>query len=111
MDDELPGLWVLDGRTPRRATVGEWSGTLEDVERRRVALTDLGGVRVSTVFLGVDHGFGSSSRPVLFETMIFAPEHPSLDTTCRRYATWDEAERGHAACVELARSALATGQQ
>lgn len=97
-----PSYWVLEDRTPRRATLGEWVETMRGDRWRRVADTDLGGVRVSTVFLGIDHGFGASPRPILFETMIFAPEHPDLDQMQRRYATWDEAERGHAEWVALA---------
>jgi hypothetical protein len=49
------------------------------------------GVEVSTVFLGLDHSFGSG-KPLLFETMIFGG---SKDGNCYRYTTWDEALGGH----------------
>lgn len=51
--------------------------------------------RVSTVFLGIDHGFNGSL--ILFETMIFGGEH---DESCSRYSTWAEAEAGHKKWVE-----------
>lgn len=49
-------------------------------------------IRVSTVFLGLDHSF-RDGPPMLFETMIFGGPH---DGDARRYETWDEAEAGHA---------------
>jgi len=49
------------------------------------------GVTVSTVFLGLDHGYGTD-LPIVFETMIFGGER---DEHCERYATWDEAKSGH----------------
>jgi hypothetical protein len=60
---------------------------------RRVATTFLFGntVRVSTVFLAFDHGFGGT--PMFFETMIFCD---TIDWEPQwRYSTWDEAVKGH----------------
>lgn len=54
--------------------------------------------RVSTVFIGIDHNFGASGPPLLFETMVF--DGP-LDGEQDRYATKAEALAGHA--VMLAR--------
>ena len=48
-------------------------------------------VRVSTVFLGLDHSFGGP-RPILFETMAFVD---NKDVGCERYSTWAEAKAGH----------------
>jgi hypothetical protein len=57
-------------------------------------------VRVSTVFLGIDHGFMmGDGPPILFETMIFGGEN---DLEMWRYATYDEAEDGHNRACELA---------
>lgn len=61
-------------------------------------------VNISTVFLGVDHNFGSEGPPVLFETMIFGGK---LAGEQWRYGTWEEAEKGHAHAVEQAKAALA----
>jgi len=48
-------------------------------------------VRISTVFLGLDHGHGG--KPLWFETMVFGGV---LDQLQERYATWDQAAAGHA---------------
>lgn len=56
-------------------------------------------VHVSTVFLGLDHSMGRSNQPILFETMIFGGP---FDGYQRRYATWEEAEKGHAEACEQA---------
>jgi hypothetical protein len=69
---------------------GHWFATAD----RQVRDTARDDVRVSTVFLGLDHGF--KGRPVLFETMLFVN---GADAGCERYSTWDEAEAGHARWV------------
>lgn len=51
---------------------------------------------VSTVWLGLNHGFGDSP-PLIFETMVFGDD--SLDLSCGRYSTEDEAKKGHVATV------------
>lgn len=58
---------------------------------RTVAKTEIGKVLISTVFLGIDHGFGRG-RPVLYETMVFGGEHDGFQA---RYCTRESALRGH----------------
>jgi hypothetical protein len=54
------------------------------------------GVLVSTVWLGLDHGFGLSVRPLIFESMAFSRERTKRQTIdCQRYATKEEAKAGH----------------
>lgn len=66
-------------------------------KERRVAKTQVDGdCEVSTVFLGIDHGFTGDGPPVLFESLVFGGD---LDGECERYCTWQEAEEGHAAMV------------
>ena len=55
------------------------------------------GVKVSTVFLGVDMKFGMKTPPELFETMIIGGKD---NEKSRRYASKGEAERGHAETVK-----------
>lgn len=65
---------------------------------RHVARTNLTQtLDVSTIFLGLDHNFGSRGRPILFETMVFdTSEHPSdWHEYQERYSTWEDAEAGH----------------
>jgi len=68
----------------------EWAILFEKLDRR-VACDINGDVKVSTVFLGLDHQFGDGP-PLLFETMVFGGEH---DQDMDRYSTWDEALDGH----------------
>lgn len=84
----------------------EWARAFEDFFNRRVAETEVGPLRVSTVFLGVDHGFGG--RTQLFETMIFGAEPGSDwgDSYCERHENWDDAEKGHTRAVEWAQERL-----
>jgi hypothetical protein len=75
-------------------TWGRWFETAE----RHVAQKVIGDVRVSTVFLGLDHKFGSDGPPLIFETMIFGGEHDGYQ---ERYSTWEQAEEGHKRALAL----------
>lgn len=70
------------------------------VERRSIGSTS-GRSEVSTVFLGLDHGFGGEPR--WFETMVF--DGP-MAGRMKRYATWDEAKIGHELMCEEVRAAM-----
>jgi hypothetical protein len=78
-----------------------WAAWFEDNrEKRRLAHDVLpGAVEVSTIFLGVDHDFGSGP-PLIFETMIFGGPH---DQYQERYSTKAQALDGHARAVAMAR--------
>ena len=93
--------YILDGHTPVPVDdLIEWAKFFEG--NRHVASDMVGNVRISTVFLGLDHSYGSGP-PLLFESMIFGG---SLDREQRRYSTWDQAERGHAELLTLVRQTL-----
>lgn len=49
-------------------------------------------VRVSTVFLGLDHNYFGRGAPVLWETMVFGGPH---DMDQRRYTSAESALEGH----------------
>ena len=90
--------YMLKGKEPVPVEdVIEWGRWFEDADRSVASTVLENGVRVSTVFLGLDHNFGSG-EPVLFETMIFGGKH---DKYQERYATWGEAEAGHKQAVEF----------
>lgn len=98
-------LYVLIDKKPVKVSdenLIEWAKKHEK-DDRRVAETFLNGkeIRVSTVFLGVDHSFGEGP-PLLFETMIFGGPRDGYQD---RYPTWGEAEKGHAIAVGLATTA------
>ena len=92
----------------------EWAVWFENFDNRRIDLTDIsneqnykGGDRISTVFLGIDHNFnfddiqGKLHVPVLFETIVFGGEHDQL---MWRYATYNQAKKGHWDIVTAIRS-------
>ena len=62
-----------------------------DIDTRRVRETFIGKVRISTVFLGIDHNWDGGA-PLLFETMVFGGE---LDESQERCSTWEEAVAMH----------------
>jgi hypothetical protein len=72
---------------------GKWFETAD----RTVANDTIGAVRVSTVFLGLDHAFGGGP-PMLFETMIFGGVHDEFQ---QRYSTREQAIAGHAQAIDL----------
>lgn len=87
------GAYTLDGHVPVECNdLLTWAKWFESADIH-VANEERDGVRVSTVFLGLDHRFGGNGPPILFETMIFGGPH---DQDCERYATWEAAEAGHA---------------
>lgn len=72
-------------------------GEYPDFEQNRhVGDTYINGIRISTVFLGLDHAFYPGRGPILFETMIFGGEYHDYQN---RYYTWDEANDAHTAIV------------
>ena len=90
--------YILDGQTPVACDdIVAWAKSF-DVKNRHVADTKNGDVRVSTVFLGIDHQYGDGP-PLLFETMIFGGGHDGYQ---ERYPTWEMAEAGHKEACSLA---------
>jgi len=88
--------YILDGHKAVPTDLLTWAKYIETRrEGRHVADEKVGDVRISTVFLGLDHAFGGGP-PLLFETMVFGGEH---DQEMDRYTTWEQAEAGHKAMV------------
>lgn len=69
-----------------------------EIQNRRVALTEVPGGEVSTVFLGLDHSWGEGP-PLLFETMPYV-NGAWKEEHMRRYSTYSEALVGHMEVVE-----------
>ena len=95
-----PLYYILDAekRPIPAADVLEW-GHFFNSPDRIVDNTEVGDLRISTVFLGLDHRFFGDGPPILFETMIFGGP---LNMSQWRYASWDDAETGHKAAVRRA---------
>jgi hypothetical protein len=80
----------------------DWARWLETADRH-VGDTRIGVLRVSTVFLGLDHSFGRG-EPLLFETMIFGDGEDGYQV---RTPTWDAAQKAHAEAVAIAEERIA----
>ncbi len=83
-------------------TWAEWMETAN----RQIADDTIDGVRISTVFLGLDHAYPFSVLkapvvPVLYETMIFGGEHNEYQ---ERYTTRTKALAGHDRVVAAVRA-------
>lgn len=91
--------YILDGHTPVQVfDLMEWAVWYQTADRH-VDNTWIGHIRISTVFLSMDHNWhGPSHPPVLFETMVF--DGGVLHEAMLRYCTWEEAEAGHKDMVE-----------
>lgn len=108
---QKPRWWVRDSDGTVRTvdTMIEWGRWFEDPDNRRVAVTALGERgNVSTVFLGMDHGWGRSESPVLWETMVFGGG--PHDGYQERYRSEEDAKRGHERIVACLRDGLDPGE-
>jgi len=93
---------------------GEWFGDPAEKFKRVVSHTKVTeGLYVSTVFLGMDHGFpelfelegkaATEYKPTLWETMVFGDESHDI---CERYTSIDDAVKGHLDIVDQIRATL-----
>jgi hypothetical protein len=91
--------YILAGRTPvPEPDLLTWGRWFETADRHVAETWVTPAIRVSTVFLGLDYAlWPGASAPILFETMVFGG---ACDQEQWRYATWDQAEQGHAGVVE-----------
>jgi len=77
-----------------------WATLSEKADYKRVAQDQVGHFWVSTVWLGLDHSFGSGP-PLIFESMVFDhSDSDESDVWCERYSTEEEAREGHARIVD-----------
>ena len=81
----------------------EWARWFEGSEDRIVAQDSVGDVKISTVFLGLDHNFSGTGDPLLFETMVFGGVH---DEYTERYTTYDLAKQRHDEVVAFVRRGI-----
>jgi hypothetical protein len=89
----------------------EWGRLHNQPDYKRVAEDTYGQFWISTVWLGLDHSFGSDP-PLIFETMVFdQSDNDTSDLDCRRYATEAEALAGHEAVLEEMRKGVFCGYE
>lgn len=95
--EELGIYYPFYNRGGARIHRNEFAELYEDAEYRQICLDHHDDVVISTVWLGIDHAFGTSPRPIIFETMIFGGDEHGYQ---RRYATEDAARCGHIEIME-----------
>lgn len=111
--------YILKDEKIKKVDLMTWAKWFESSPDRIVSRDVVGYVRISTVFLGLDHNFGSKGKPILFETMMFSTkndgkplkEHKQLKLEALRnyqvrYRTLKEAKAGHKYAVNFAKSIL-----
>jgi hypothetical protein len=93
VSDGITGLFYYD-RDGQPITMEEWAEKFEAMEYKVVRQTRVGNMEVSTIWLGLDHGFGfvANQPPLIFETMIFGGDH---DSDQWRFYTETEARAHH----------------
>lgn len=99
--NEIDMLYTLDeNNNPTPCSLMEWGELFETEEGRKkkqIDFTEIDGYTISTVFLGIDHGFDLTKKPILFETMIFYRNESIYETQC---ATYDEAKKMHQDAIQ-----------
>lgn len=90
-------FWKLEGKKLMQCSLDEW-GRFFHSEEKIVAKTYVSGFEVSTIFLGIDHGWGDGLLH-FFETMVFNIGS-NTDLDLDRYSTYDQAETGHIEMVK-----------
>jgi hypothetical protein len=115
--ENITGKYILRGHEPVACPdLILWALWFEDHANRIVQQDQIGDYWVSTIFLGLDHGFnftGGPRVPILFETMTLIGK-PGKDEDgerrgiwsdgCQRYSTWDQALAGHLKICERLRN-------
>jgi hypothetical protein len=100
------GRYVLDsdGNPRLEPDLLTWAMWLEHAQRQ-IAYTELPqGVKVSTIFIGLDYGWDEAGPPVLWETMAFDGPFPQK---MNRYTSRELALAGHEAMVEEVKRSMA----
>lgn len=101
----MSDLYVLDRNNDARKVndVAEWGKSFEkgvDSKKHRVNETFINKVRISTVFLGIDHQWGDGP-PLIYETMVFGGKHDEYQNRC---SNWEQAEKMHDEAVRMVKS-------
>lgn len=103
-------MYTLDdhGRPVACADALTWAKWMQTADRHVAQDMDEGDesgarTRVSTIFLGIDHGYSNDLPPLLWETMVFGGV---LDRTQDRYCSLEEAIAGHQAVCARVRMTL-----
>lgn len=95
--DYMPRYYDRHGQP---MTMVQWVAVFDDMEYRRIEVTEGENYTVSTVWLGLDHSFGlTGGTPLIFETMVF-PAMSAQDLDMIRTSTEAHAREAHRQMVE-----------
>ena len=90
-DENNLDFFILDSdKNVVPANMKQWGEFKQKLDNKIIKQDHAGGYFVSTVFLGIEHGF-INDKPLIFETMIF----PGENDFDERYCTYKEALEGH----------------
>ncbi len=96
------GLYTLENGLPVPTTDHDaWGKWFMDPARRHVAETVVGTRRVSTVFMGIGHGFTADGNVILWETLTWEPDGEPGER--ENYSSERAARIGHDHAVAVAR--------
>lgn len=88
----MPDYYAKDGSP---LELMDWAAAMEG-DDRQVADDSVDDVRVSTVWLGLNHNFNPDGPPLIFETMVFGGDDDGWQD---RYSTEAQARAGHTKVV------------
>jgi hypothetical protein len=95
---------LVNKKVVEEPDVAKWAAWFEGTERI-VQQNTIRPYFISTVFLGLDHGYLADADPILFETMIFSDDADDrFEGYQVRYCTYEEAQQGHLDALHLVRS-------
>lgn len=80
-----------------------WALWMQQASRRVAETWVTPMLRISTIFLGLNHQFFEDGPPLLFETLVFRNGYADEQ---ERYSTWHEAEQGHEHMVDYVKETL-----
>lgn len=89
-------------RNGEEINIDEFFRLIETTNYKIVANDTVKGFYISTVWLGLDHSFGdgTTTAPIIFETMIFK-EGDWKDLWCKRYTNEADALSTHSSVVSI----------
>lgn len=102
-DNSISHYYILNAQKQPLKTIADIAHKWLSIDGNKItAKEQIGGIEVSTVFLGLDHNFSGKGPPVLWETMIFGilnEEGEDENNYCERYTSHADALDGHARAV------------
>lgn len=87
----------------RQIDLMDWVRKFQSPSYRWICSDRLPGCLVSTIWLGLDHGWRGDERPVIFETCVLSDYDEDLNSAQMRYHNEIEARIGHCEILSAVR--------